>query len=148
MKRLRKFLSLSSSDRNLLIQTAVLLSGIRLGLRFLSFPTLRRILDKISKTALNSTQTYEFTLNRVVWAVDIVSKYMPGGVKCLARALATQVLLARRGYLVELQIGVAKNEAGQLEAHAWIESQDKVVIGNLKDLGRFTRLATLEGQRP
>ncbi len=148
MKRLRKFLSLSSSDRKLLIQTAVLLSGIRLGLRFLSFPALRRILDKISKTALNSTQAYESTLNRVVWAVDIVSKYMPGGIKCLARALATQVLLARRGYLVELQIGVAKNEAGQLEAHAWIESQGSVVIGNLKDLGRYTRLATLEGQRP
>jgi hypothetical protein len=148
MKRLRKFLSLSSSDRNLLVQTAVLLSGIRLGLRFVSFPTLRRILDKISKTAPNSTQAYQSTLNRVVWAVDIVSKYMPGGVKCLARALTTQVLLARRGYLVQLHIGVAKDEAGQLEAHAWIESQDRVVIGDLKDLGRFTRLATLEGQRP
>ena len=148
MKPLRKFVSLSSSDRNLLIQTAVLLSGIRLGLRFVSFPTLRRILDKISKTAPNSTQAYQSTLNRVVWAVDIVSKYMPGGVKCLARALATQVLLARRGYLVQLHIGVAKDEAGQLEAHAWIESQGSVVIGDLKDLDRYTHLATLEGQRP
>ena len=148
MKQLCKFLSLSSSDRNLLVQTAVLLSGIRLGLRFVSFPTLRRILDKISKTAPNSTQAYQSTLNRVVWAVDIVSKYMPGGVKCLARALATQVLLARRGYLVQLHIGVAKDEAGQLEAHAWIESQGSVVIGDLKDLDRYTHLATLEGQRP
>ena len=148
MKRLRKFLSLSSSDRHLLVKTAVLLTGIRLGLRFLSFPTLRRILDKISKTSANPAQSYQSTLNQVVWAVNVVSKYMPGGVKCLARALATQVLLAQRGYLVQLQIGVAKDEAGQLEAHAWIESQDRVVIGDLKDLGRFTRLATLEGQRP
>ena len=46
---------------------------------------------------------------------------MPGGAKCLAKALTTQVLMERRGHQCEFKLGVAKNEQGELEAHAWIE---------------------------
>jgi hypothetical protein len=70
---------------------------------------------------------------------------MPGGAKCLARALTTQVLLNRQGYLPDLRIGVAKATAGQLEAHAWIEYQGQVVMGHLNDLARYLPLPSLEG---
>jgi hypothetical protein len=72
---------------------------------------------------------------------------MPSGAKCLARALVCQVLMARRGYSPELRIGVAKSQEGTLEAHAWIESQGQVVIGDLKELPRFTQLPSLPGNK-
>ncbi len=62
---------------------------------------------------------------------------MPGQVKCLARALTTQVIIRRQGYTPDLRIGVAKDEANRLEAHAWLELQGYVVIGLLPDLNRF-----------
>ena len=62
---------------------------------------------------------------------------MPGNVKCLARALTTEVLMNRSGYTPELRIGIAQSKTGKLEAHAWIESQGKVLIGQLEDLTRF-----------
>jgi len=65
---------------------------------------------------------------------------MPG-VKCLARALATQVLL--RHSPAHLCIGVARRK-GQLQAHAWVESQGRIVSGGLRDLWRYTRLPSLE----
>ncbi len=147
MQRLRKFLHLNQRDCRLLVNAAILLGTIRLGLWLLPFQTLRRLLARMTQTATELQQPNQASVGRVVWAVEVVSRYTPGGVKCLARALATQVLLGRRGHLTQLRIGVAKNEEGKLEAHAWVESQGKVVIGRLRDLSRFTPLPSLEGER-
>jgi hypothetical protein len=61
-------------------------------------------------------------------------------VKCLARALTAQILLNRQGYLPKLCIGVSKGQNGKLQAHAWIECQGQVVIGNLSNLSDFVPL--------
>ena len=146
MKRLHKLISLTSSDRQLLVKTALLLGIIRLGLWLLPFQTLRRLVVRMIQTTSVQKQDQVF-VNKVVWAVRVVSRYMPGKVKCLARALTTQVLLGRCGYQSQIRIGVAKNKQGQLEAHAWVESQGRIIIGGLKDLGRYTLLATLEADK-
>jgi hypothetical protein len=72
-----------------------------------------------------------------VTAVNRSSKWSPGDVKCLARALTTEVLLTKYGYCPLLKIGVVKESQGKLEAHAWVEEQEKVVIGDLRDLDKF-----------
>lgn len=144
MKRLRKFLHLATSDRQLLL-TAVLTIGIvRLGLWLLPFQIWRHLIAEVRQTTHKRQKTQ--SVDKVVWAVAVASRYMPGEVKCLARALATQVLLAQRGYRPQLHIGVAKSKGGDLEAHAWVESQGRVVIGGLKDLGRYTPLPTPEAE--
>jgi len=143
VNRLLKFLSLKKSDRRLLISAVLLLGTIRIGLWLLPFPAWRRLLAQMTTTNKKLQQS----VNQVAWAVGVASRFMPGGVKCLARALATQILLAQQGHEAELRIGVAKGEAGQLEAHAWVESGGKVVIGGLKDLGRYTPLPNLEVER-
>lgn len=58
-------------------------------------------------------------------------------------SLATQHLLALYGYGAQLRIGVAKVASGKLEAHAWVEYQGKVIIGELQDLSTFTPLPVL-----
>jgi hypothetical protein len=68
---------------------------------------------------------------------------MPGHVKCLARALTTKTLMKQHGYTAELRIGVMRSQAGQLEAHAWIEYQGEVIIGQLHNLVEFTPLPSL-----
>jgi hypothetical protein len=113
---------------------------------------LRRFLERLSQVNperqdVGEQQGCTLTTDTIVWAVDIASHYMPGGVKCLARALTTQVLMSRYGYSPELRIGVAKGERGQLEAHAWVENQGQVVIGYLGNLSRFTPMPSFEGGR-
>jgi hypothetical protein len=68
-------------------------------------------------------------------------------VKCLARALATQILLSRCGYPSHLRFGIVKEKEGHLQAHAWVESQGEVVMGDLRNLSEFTPLPSLEGGR-
>lgn len=143
MRRLRKLVATTKSDRRLLVSAILLLTTVRLGLLLLPFQTLRRFLAGITQTT--SKLKTDQSLDKVVWAVRVASRYMPG-IKCLARALTTQVLLGRRGYQTQLRIGVAKGQGG-LEAHAWVESQGRVVIGGLKDLERYTPLPDLEAER-
>ncbi len=145
MKRLRKFNSLTSGDHRLLLGTFVWLGLVRLGLWLLPFGTWRRLLASVSRANPVGAKQGSPTAGKIVWAVDAASRYMPGGAKCLARALTAQVLMSRRGYSPQLRIGVAKGEEGQLEAHAWVESQGQVVIGHLRDLSRFTPLAVWQG---
>ena len=141
---LGKFRRLSSSERRLMFGAALLLGAIRLGLWLLPFLTLRRQLAKI--TPINRRlQGEQVSVSKVVWAVEVLSRYIPG-VKCLARALATQVLLRCYGHGADLRIGVARSEKGQLQAHAWVESQGRIVSGKLKDMRRYTPLPPLEGK--
>ena len=49
---------------------------------------------------------------------------------CLTQALAGQVLLERYGYPALVHVGVTKKaKNGTFQAHAWLESDGKVVIG-------------------
>lgn len=123
--------------------TFILLATIRLGLWLLPFQTLLQGLEKLSRSGfLSLSVSPSLSISHIVWRVNVSSRYLPG-VKCLARALATQLLLNRCGYSSDLQIGVAKSEQGELEAHAWVEYQGKVIIGGLSTLSRFIPLPRL-----
>ena len=79
-------------------------------------------------------------VERIVWAVNVASHYVPDAT-CLARALATKILLCRRGHPAHLRIGVTRSEPGKFEAHAWVESHDRVVMGGPESLlRRYTPL--------
>jgi hypothetical protein len=148
MKRPLKFMRLPAAERWLLVKAALLLAAIRLGLGLLPFQTLRRLLGKVTEAPTGWLQEADqSSADRVVWAVEVASRYLPAAGTCLTQALVAQVLLARRGHPGLLHIGVVKGEEGQLEAHAWLESGGRIVIGE-SELDRYTPLAALEGEKP
>jgi Transglutaminase-like superfamily len=132
-------------NTQLLIYTFVLLSLVRLGLRFLSFPTLQKQLETASQFSPKTPE--RLSVGKLVWAVNTSSRHMPGGIKCLARALTTQTLMKQQGHPSELRIGIAKGETGQLEAHAWVEHRQRVVMGNLRDLQRYVPMPSFQGSK-
>jgi hypothetical protein len=133
-RRLSKLFRLEKSDRQILFEAYLLLSSIRLGLWLLPFGRLQKILGKIGSSP---KLDQELQIKQIVTAVNRSSKWSPGNVMCLARALTTEVLLTKYGYSPLLKIGVAKGSQGNLEAHAWVEEQEKVIIGDLRDLDKF-----------
>lgn len=145
MKRLRNFFQMSNRARVLLSAAFILLTGVRLGLLLLPFCNLFKLITNISEGFLHNIAANKVSLGQIIWAVNVVTRYTPGGAKCLTRAFTTQILMNWCGYKPELRIGVAKSETGIFEAHAWIEYQGQVVIGYLQDLPRFVPLPSLEG---
>lgn len=83
---------------------------------------------------------------KVTWAVSTVGKHLFVDQPCLTQALVVQLLFKRRKIPADLHIGVAKDSNGQLEAHAWVESDGVVVIGGSEtDLQHYARLPSLDG---
>lgn len=80
---------------------------------------------------------------KVVWAVSAAARRVPRAT-CLTQALATQIMLGRRGHRASLQLGIMKSEAGKMDAHAWLERNGKVLIGEDERFGRWTRLPPLD----
>jgi len=77
-------------------------------------------------------------------AVMTASRYIPHAT-CLVQAIAMQALLAHNGYSSQLHIGVAKANRGQLQAHAWVEYDGRVVLG-ATSAQRYTPLLSLTEQ--
>ncbi|MFN6537641.1 MAG: lasso peptide biosynthesis B2 protein [Nostoc sp. EkiNYC01] len=142
MKHLSKFFKLDYQKKQLLINTFIVLTLVRLGLWLLSFKTLHKLLLRLSNTKPKCQEKYHVSIDKIIWAVEVSSYYMPGGVKCLARALTCQFFMSRHGYTSNLCIGVAKDIEGELKAHAWLENQGQVVIGDVADLSHFSQLAS------
>jgi hypothetical protein len=145
MNRLHKFLGLPLADRRLLLKAALLLGAIRLGSWLLPFQSLRQLVAGLAQTSSRLRDADRLSIPRVAWAVATVSRNMPKAT-CLTQALATQVPLGRRGHPAHLRIGAARSPAGQLQAHAWVESEGTIVIGRVDDLSRYTLLPSLDGK--
>jgi hypothetical protein len=139
MDRIRRFVLLSREEKNLLIRAAWLLWICRLGLWLLPFKVLRRHLAKAERRSASKLKGGTLEINKIIWAVAVASRYVPVAT-CLTRALAGEVLLKQHRAPARLRIGVMKNQRGAFQAHAWIESQGQVVIGNVPDLAGFTEL--------
>jgi len=145
MNLLLKFLRLPAAEQRLVVSTTLLLGAIRLGLWLIPFRNLRGVLTRLTQVPARAHGSDQLSADQLVWTVTVASRYVPKAT-CLTQALVAQVLLARHGHPPSrLRIGVARGEEGQLEGHAWLESQGKVIIGG-SELERYTPLPPL-GER-
>ena len=138
---LRKFLSLPVKERYILLKAFFLLLIIRLGLWLLPFRTLRRTLANLFQSPVTINRQSP-SPEKVSWAVSAVSRYVPSAT-CLAQALTLQALLSQEGIHSDLALGVARDDATGITAHAWLEIDGTVIIG-AQERDRYTRLKMQE----
>ena len=84
-------------------------------------------------------------LRDIVWAGQTAARYTPFST-CLSGALALQRLLSRNGHASTLHIGVAR-DASDFVAHAWIERDGTVLIGEDERLAYTTLTRWPAGDR-
>ena len=73
----------------------------------------------------------EAYMARVGHIVPRVAKRMMRDRPCLVQALTARYLIKRRGIPATFRIGVAKDLSADLRAHAWVESDGRIVIGGV-----------------
>jgi hypothetical protein len=140
MRHLHKLVTLSPKQRRVLASALFWMTVVRVGLRIMSFHQMRRWLPNREAQVAQGVDQLCPPIDQIRWAVQASSRYLPGEVKCLPRALTAQVLLRRYGYPCELRIGVTGPSQAAFEAHAWVESQGQIVVGDLPNLQRFVPL--------
>ena len=140
---IRKFVRLRTPDRAVLTRTVLTLAAARLATGVLPFAVGRRLLVGEQRS---STPTV--TRDQVRWAMSRAQRVVPGAT-CLPQALAAEALLKRGGLPADLRIGVMKDASGKLLAHAWVESEGRIVVGDLPGgVDVYTRLPTLPSVWP
>jgi hypothetical protein len=142
MARLAKFLKLTPPRRILLLRAGLTLTLVKLALLMLPFATARRLVGKFTRRRRFPSEA-SLAPGHLVWSVEAVSRVMPCMYNCLVRALAAELMLARAGYPCQLKFGAARSAGGQFMAHAWLEAEGGVVIGEY-ELGRYTPLLVPE----
>lgn len=140
---MHKFLALPTHERALLLRAVFLVAAVRIGLWLLPFGWLKKALAQVQSARGDRPRRGHISMDRIAWAVRVGSRYVPGAT-CLTQALSALILLTEHGYPARLRIGVAKKEGGDLEAHAWLESDGRAVIGDAADLYRYTPLPVFD----
>lgn len=110
----------------MLLEAAVLLTGVRVAIVAFPFTALRRVLDRLAR---RFPRRGSLDPRRLSWALEVAGRNVPGTRHCLTQAVAGQVMLARSGIPAHLRIGLARGEQGELHGHAWLESGGVVVVG-------------------
>ena len=143
MKRIRKFLQLSWLDQLLVIQSIFALASIVLALKVLPWLTLQRLSIKFANWLSRFAPSNQPSAQQVAWAIRVARWIVPGAT-CLPNALAAQLLLIQHSYPADFKIGVAKNKFGNLEAHAWVTTENGFIIGGVSDLDHYEPLSPID----
>jgi hypothetical protein len=136
MSRLKTFLHLRRGERLLVLTALVYAAGARLVVSWLSFPALCRLLEgqRLRRDPAHAPE-------RVAWAVAATDRLLPRST-CLTQAIAAHWLLRRGGSPAVLWLGVLGGAGEGFRAHAWVESEGRILIGGGTVEG-FTRLARI-----
>jgi hypothetical protein len=140
MRLLKRYQNLSASERRLFFLALFLVLVIRAALWTLPFRVTRTWMERFRKPDGDWCELDRRSIRQVTWAVQSASRRIPRAT-CLTQAMATQVLLGRLGQDSELHLGVARSPRGHLEAHAWIEAQGRIILGDaVVGFQRYSRL--------
>ena len=111
------------ADYRLLAQALLVVGTARAGLYLLPFERLRRMAETPGRAMRVES------VERIVWAVNAVSRRLMARRRCLVRALAVQWMMRRSGHEAQVRIGARMSRDGRLQAHAWVEQSGRVVTG-------------------
>lgn len=149
---MHRFRALPPGRRRLVVRAAWLVPVVRLGLWLVPYGRVRDLLALDPKTRRahsglrRAPRSRDGFVQDTVWAVVAVSRRVPGA-SCLTQALAARRLLAEAGLDSDLRIGVARGGDGAFEAHAWLERDGRVLLGDVDGMTRFSTLVPTGDER-
>jgi hypothetical protein len=103
-----------------LLKVFMVLCISKVSLLILSFSALRKIFAKLGE---NKPQDISF----IIFCINGISNHLPVGFTCLPKALALKYFMSYDNGAI-LVVGV-KFSNQSLEAHAWVEKEGEVLIG-------------------
>ncbi|SUV05579.1 Uncharacterised protein [Priestia megaterium] len=137
IKKLKAFLLFDWKIKSLLLESYLYLGWSRY-LKSVPFskvaPTLGNHMEETSFTLSSSNKE---VLASVAQAIHIMSRYTFWESQCLVKAIAAMKMLEKRQIESTLYLGTAREENGELVAHAWLRSGPFYITG-AEVMERFT----------
>lgn len=115
-------------------EAALLHVFVAAALRTVTYARLQNMLGYIARVPRRTPSS----VSDITWAISAAGRRM-GGATCLAEAAVAHTMLRRHGHHARLRIGVRRGES-VLEAHAWVECDGTVVMGELPEMTGYAML--------
>ena len=115
MRRLRKFIALTSARRAIVLRSLLLLPTVAAMLRMRGMGRTTTWIERLRPRSEDDA----LPPRDIARLVDAAASLL--GARCLSRSLVLWHLLRIRGVSAELRLGVSKPISGRLLAHAWVE---------------------------
>ena len=144
-RRAGKFARMRAADKWLFVRIYVALVRVRVALWVRPFDRVREYARQLGEKRAADTSK-RLSAHDLTSLVNAAACYIPRAT-CLTQALVADAILRRYGYAAELKIGVGRGETNRFQAHAWVELDGKVVIGDLPLLDQYTPLPDLAPEK-
>ncbi|SRR5215204_1981124 len=144
MKRVLKFIKLQWADKILFAEALLIVLSVALVLRFVPFRAFKASLSKRLSGEIRNAPADWAQINKIVRSVRFFSRFVPF-TTCLTSSLAAMLLMRRKGQHSILRIGVTRGAEQKFKAHAWLETNGRVIIGRLTSHREYTVLDSYFG---
>jgi hypothetical protein len=136
-QKIKTFICLDNGKKILLMEAFLFLAWARI-LKSMQFSKIAPLLGiHMEETSFEHNFSDQTILRNVSDAIYIMSNYTFWESKCLVKAIAGMKMLQRRQLECTLYLGTAKDETGNMIAHAWLRS-GALFISGAEEMGRFT----------
>ncbi|MBV1888804.1 MAG: lasso peptide biosynthesis B2 protein [Proteobacteria bacterium] len=135
--KLKRLFSLQVRDYPLLLEAWLVLARVDLAIRFFPYERWRHWLESAEKHSVK--QQKEFDIASLIALSEMVARHHICPMNCLRRSIAQKKMLARRGIVVSVHIGV-KNDGGGFEAHSWLSYGGRVLNDSVDVTERYVEL--------
>ena len=132
----RSAAALDRGERRAAVRGIMWLLAARAALRVAPYRAVSRAASRVPPRAAAGRLTAEQCGHAIRRAGRLAA-----GATCLARAIAAECLLRREGWHPTLSLGVTRDAAGQLRAHAWVLS-DGVTVAGGEEAGHYLPLTS------
>lgn len=147
-QQLRRFAQVDNHRRALAVEAVVWLAVARVALLTMPFQRIARHLGAFTSpsegrtAALSGEPSPEQAAiaREVGWAVTRAADHLPFEAVCLPRAIAAKMMLRRRRVASVMSFGVARDDEGCLQSHAWLCAVGVEVTG-YPIASQFTEIA-------
>ena len=126
-----KFINKPFSVQILFFKSLFYIALIKILLKALNFNIFKKTYRKLFLLLKSSYLPNDNYITNVIWAVVRTKYFIPSAKNCLVQALASKLLLARYGKAIKLHIGVKFDPSHKFLAHAWVEYNSEIIIGEL-----------------
>lgn len=138
-RRLATLATLDADEWRILIAAWCLVPIVAVSLRLLDYPRTRAAMARCVPGP-GRVGAPDLEVARVTRLVGMASRHGVCSPNCLRLALVAWWLLARRGIVTELRLGVRKDQAG-FAAHAWVERGGVIILGGADARERYVPVA-------
>lgn len=141
MNRIRSFTSLDRGEKVLVLLTMSLLIFAKVGLLFVDVERVQSSTDRFLRYLPTEAIV---SPDRIPWGVSAGAHGIPIDIACLPQAIVGHALYSAVDQPTRIVLGVNR-EDDEFGAHAWVEWDDEVFIGDIGGLSKYHRLKTFDG---